>query len=369
MKLKIFIVIFSTTMSSMHSRTEDAAQPNFSEAEIFQMVAPIALYPDSLLSQILMACTYPLEIVSAARFASANPDLTGEALTDALQKQTWDESVKSLVAFPQVLNMLNEKLDMTQKLGDAFLGQQQEVLGAIQSLRKKAQEAGNLVSGAEQVVAQKQDKENFYITIAPTNAQIVYVPTYNPNEIYGTWPFSSYPPYSYYPPDYLPRSGFYFGRGLWAGNALWGYYDWRQSRVHINVNRFNRFHRTKLRDREWRHHSAHRRGVGYRHASMREKFGKVYWQNVRARDGFRGRSFEGFGYRGKDHSVQSIQRRDSRQGFDRFRQTGRRFGTFDGVGRGREMRNFSSRGKFSRSSSRFRGSSGGGRRGGGGRRR
>ncbi|HTN27809.1 MAG TPA: DUF3300 domain-containing protein, partial [Burkholderiales bacterium] len=123
--------------------------PAFKKEEIEQLVAPIALYPDSLVAQILMASTYPLEVVEAARWAKANPSLKGKALEDALQSQTWDASVKSLTAFPQVLSAMNEKLDVTQKLGDAFLAQQKEVLDAVQRLRGKAEAAGNLKSGKE----------------------------------------------------------------------------------------------------------------------------------------------------------------------------------------------------------------------------
>src|SRR5262245_28084965 len=132
-----------------------AAQSNgttFKPEEIEQLVAPIALYPDSLVSQILMASTYPLEVVEAARWLRANKALKGDALTTALEKQTWDPSVKSLVNFPQVLDMMNEKLDLTQRLGDAFLAQQKDVLDAIQRLRAKAQAQGNLKTTKEQTV-------------------------------------------------------------------------------------------------------------------------------------------------------------------------------------------------------------------------
>ena len=165
----------------------------FKKEEIEQMVAPIALYPDSLVAQILMASTYPLEVVEAARWVKANPNVKDKALEDAMEKQKWDASVKSLTAFPQVLAMMNEKLDMTQKLGDAFLGQQKEVLAAIQVLRSKAQGAGNLKSGKEQTVTTAQEAGTTVIKIEPANPQTVYVPTYSPN-VYGPWPYLSYPP-------------------------------------------------------------------------------------------------------------------------------------------------------------------------------
>ena len=128
----------------------------FKPEEIEQLVAPIALYPDSLVSQILMASTYPLEVVQADRWAKANKTLKGEALTTALEAQNWDPSVKSLVNFPQVLAMMSEKLDLTQKLGDAFLAQQKDVLDAVQRLRAKAQAQGNLKTTKEQTVIVEQ---------------------------------------------------------------------------------------------------------------------------------------------------------------------------------------------------------------------
>src|SRR4030095_2930216 len=118
--------------------------PPFTKEQIEQMVAPIALYPDQLLAQILMASTYPLEVVNAARFAETNSNLKGKDLEAALKSQPWDENVKSLVMFPQVLKMMNKKLDLTQKLGDVFLAQQKDVLNAIQALRARAQSQGNL---------------------------------------------------------------------------------------------------------------------------------------------------------------------------------------------------------------------------------
>ncbi len=177
----------------------------FKPEEIEQLVAPIALYPDSLVSQILMASTYPLEVVQADRWAKANKTLKGDALTKALEAQSWDPSVKSLVNFPQVLAMMSEKLDVTQKLGDAFLAQQKDVMDAIQRLRAKAQAQGNLKTTKEQTVIVEQPArkprsssnraQTTVIKIEPTNPQVVYVPTYNPTVVYGAWPYPAYPPY------------------------------------------------------------------------------------------------------------------------------------------------------------------------------
>jgi hypothetical protein len=177
----------------------------FKPEELVQLVAPIALYADALLAQILMASTYPLDIVSAARWVKANPNLKDQALENALQAQIWDPSVKSLVAFPQVLTMLNEKLDWTQKLGDAFLAQQKDVMDTVQRLRAKAQAQGNLITTSQQkvIVEQPAGSQTTVVKIEPASPQVVYIPTYNPTVVYGGWPYPAYPPYAYYPPGYV----------------------------------------------------------------------------------------------------------------------------------------------------------------------
>ena len=155
----------------------------FSKEKLEQLVAPIALYPDSLLSQAFMASTYPLEVVQAARWVKANPKVKGKALEDAMQKQPWDASVKSLTAFPTVLDMMNDKLDWTQQLGDAFLAQQQDVLAAVQTLRERADKAGNLKTTKQQKVTKGSSGAQSYIAIEPQDPSVVYVPAYDPNEV------------------------------------------------------------------------------------------------------------------------------------------------------------------------------------------
>jgi Protein of unknown function (DUF3300) len=190
----------------------------FTPEQLEQVAAPIALYPDPLLAQVLMASTYPLEVVQAARFLKANPNLKGDPLNEKLKEQTWDDSVKSLVSFPQVLDLMNEKLDWTQKLGDAFLANEKALLDAVQRLRVRAQAQGNLKSSPEQTVtvepaaaaaattaqqaAVVQQQPPTVIKIEPSNPDVVYVPTYNPTVVYGAWPYPAYPPYYPYPPGY-----------------------------------------------------------------------------------------------------------------------------------------------------------------------
>ena len=175
-----------------------AVNPTFTQPQLEQILAPIALYPDSLLAQIFMASTYPLEIVEADRFVKANASLKGDQLTKTLEAKNWDPSVKSLVNFPQVLAMMSEKLEWTQKLGDAFLSQEKQVMATVQQLREKAYAQGNLKSTSEQKVV-VQEKT---IVIEPASPTVVYVPTYNPTVVYGTWAYPAYPPYPVYPPGY-----------------------------------------------------------------------------------------------------------------------------------------------------------------------
>ena len=212
---------FLLAVPQMVMAQDDAGNKTFKQEELDQLLAPLALYPDSLVAQILMASTYPLEVVEAERWVKANQGLKGDALATALEKEDWDPSVKSLVNFPQVLQMMNDKLDWTQKLGNAFLAQQKDVMDTVQKLRQKAQAEGNLKSSQEQKVTFEKDTQT--IIIEPSNPQVIYVPTYNPTVVYGAWPYPAYPPYYYYPPGYVAGAAlFSFGVGVAVG-AAWGY--------------------------------------------------------------------------------------------------------------------------------------------------
>ena len=272
----------------------------FSAEQLEQLVAPIALYPDSLLTQILMASTYPLEVVEAQRWQSRNPALKDKELDAALQEQGWDPSVKSLVAVPDVLNRMSENLDWTQDLGDAFLAQRSDVMDTVQRMRQKAREAGSLQTTAQQVVKQQPDQ---IIVIEQANPQIVYVPTYSPTVVYGAW---SYPRY-YYPPMYYPPPPGYglmaFGVGVAVGAALWGdcHWGWGRGDVNININRYNEFNRytsinsdrLRVDARQgnrggWQHDPAHRKGVNYRSRDTARKYGSSGNSNRITRDQARG---------------------------------------------------------------------------------
>ncbi|MPW18159.1 DUF3300 domain-containing protein [Paraburkholderia sp. CNPSo 3157] len=277
--------------------------------EIEALVAPIALYPDSLLSQVLMASTYPLEVVHAARWVKAHRNLKGDAAVKAVENQPWDVSVKSLVAFPQVLEPMNDKLDWTQKLGDAFLASQKDVLDAVQRLRIRAQQAGNLTSNAQQKViveapapggngGQAAHASQTIVRIEPSDPQVVYVPSYNPTVAYGGWSAPAYPP-TYWPPypAYYPgaalASGFAWGLGIAAAGAIFSNCDWNNNNVNVNVNKAanidRNFDRTKVEGGKWQHDAGHRQGVAYRDNATRDKYARGA-QGANARSDYRGRS-------------------------------------------------------------------------------
>lgn len=259
----------------------------FSPAELDQILAPIALYDDALLSQVLMAATYPLEVVEAARWQQANPGPTGDAAVAAVADKTWDVSVKSLVAFPSVLKQMDQNLDWTQKLGDALLGQQADVAASIQRLRAKAAAAGTLKTGAGPqytVSTETQGGETVY-AIAQSSPQVVYVPTYDPNTAYGTWSNPAYPPTTWPLGGALLR-GLMWGAGIAAAGALfggwrWGYGGggWGSSYTTVNVNRAVNIDRNFNRNNigtgdRWQHQVDHRRGVAYRDPATRQQFGQ-----------------------------------------------------------------------------------------------
>ena len=250
---------------------QDTAKKPFTPEQLDQMLAPIALYPDALLAQSLMAASYPLEVVEAARWSKANPALKGDAAVAAVKDKSWDVSVKSLVAFPQVISQLSDNLDWMQKVGDAMIAQQQDVADSIQRLRARAADAGNLQSGKEQTVTSQGSGADRTIVIAPTNPEVIYVPAYNPNTAYGTWPYPAYPP-TYYPPppgygygSALLR-GLMFGVGIAAAGAIFGGWNWGRgnSYVNVNVNRAvnidRNFNVNNINNGRWQHEPIHRQG-------------------------------------------------------------------------------------------------------------
>jgi len=303
----VFLVILLLAPQGVIAQSEDGDKP-FKQEELDQLLAPIALYPDSLLAQILMASTYLIEVVQATRWLEQNESLEGDALTVALEQRDWDPSIKSLVNFPQVLQMMSEKLDWTQKLGDAFLAQQKSVMDTIQNLRKKAEAEGNLKTTQEQEII--VEKETKTIIIESANPKVIYVPTYSPTVVYGHWWYPAYPPYYYYPPGYVAGPALYsFGVGVAVGVAwgyAWGGCRWRHGDVHINTNRNvninNNIDRSRYANKvsageggtgSWKHDPEHRKGVSYRDQSTAKKFDKGASQDAQSRDAFRGHAQAG----------------------------------------------------------------------------
>lgn len=367
----------------------------FSQQDLDQLLAPIALYPDPLLAQVLMASTYPLEVVQAARWAKANPKVTGKALEDAMQQQPWDPAVKSLTSVPQVLQQMNDKLDWTQKLGDAFLAQQSDVMDTVQGLRAKAAAAGNLKTTEQQVVKTQQQAGNTIYVVESPKPDVIYVPTYNPTVVYGTWWYAA-PPYYVYPPSYVYSPGLVFATGVLVGAAIWGNCNWGggwgHSNVNVNVNQYNNYNRTNISNNNWGHNVNHRGGVAYQDRKVAQQYNRgAAAQDAKAREDFRGRAESGRNdMKNMDRSdlnsrVSNADRashdlaRDSRnrQGAagDRGNAVTRGDrGAFSGAGNGAATREASSRGGASRSSAASaraggaRSGGGGGARGGGGRR-
>jgi len=295
MRRLIWLVILLTLSPLWAFGQDQPTAGKFRQEELDQMLAPIALYPDSLLAQILMASTYPLEVVQAERWVKANRNLRGDQLNDALDQKDWDPSVKALVPFPQVLSMMSERLEWTQKLGDAFLDQQDEIMDTVQRLRAKAQAEGNLRDTEEQRVT----VEDGDIEIEPTQPEVVYVPVYDPTTIYGPWWYPDFLPFFFLP---SPRVviGFHgalgFGRSIPVGRAwghAWGHWDWRHHTIdvnidrHINVNRNINISSTNVQTTQWQHDVNHRRGVTYRNETTRQRYGQSL-KGAETRRDFRG---------------------------------------------------------------------------------
>ena len=347
-------------------------EPALRPEEIDQLVAPIALYPDSLLAQVLASSTYPLEIVQAARFVEQNKGLKGEKLMQAAKDKDWDPSVKAMLEFPDVLLMMNEKIEWTQKLGDAFLSQQKDVMASAQRLRQKAQESGNLKTTKEQkVIVEEQTK---VIIIEPASPQVVYVPTYNPTVVYGTWPYPAYPPYPVYPPGYVAGAAlFSFGVGVavgaaWSGHGGWGC-GWGNNEVDIDVNKTNNFTKNNYNNSEkyqknqanknqnWQHNPEHRQGAKYPNQGTAQKYGQQ-----RSGSGAKATTSDarGYGQGAGSRGAGGPQTSDVSRG-------GSRESAMGGAGKGGSERASSYRGQESRSSaSRSSGSAGASRSGGSG---
>jgi hypothetical protein len=284
----------------------------FSNEQLDQMLAQIALYPDALLSQVLMAATYPEDFAQAAAWSKAHPDAKGDSAVTMVESEPWDPSVASLVAFPEALITLGEKPDYVRNLGDAFLAQPEDVMESVQRLRAAAQKAGNLSSNEQvkvssqaapapsssTVVVQQAAPPPQVIVIEPAQPQVVYVPAYNPTTVYGPWWYPSYPPYYYpTPPGYwfsrTVATGIAYGVGIGISNALWGGFDWGRRDVNINVNRYNNINVNRKIDvnanrTSWNHDPGRRGNTPYRGGdATRQKLEKK--RDAGNREAYRGK--------------------------------------------------------------------------------
>jgi len=317
-----------------------ASGKTFTQQQLDELLAPIALYPDALLAQVFMAATYPVEIVEAARWQKEHPTLKDKALEDALQQQAWDPSVKSLTAVPQVLTMMSEKLDWTTKLGDAFLAQQEDILKTVQSLRGKAEKAGNLKSSKEQTVKTEVENNTTVIKIEQPDPQVMSVPVYNPATVYGPWWYPAPPPYYYYPPGYAYGTGLAFATGVFVGAAIWGNIGWGGNNVNINVNKYNNFNKSNISNGNWNHNAEHRKGQSYRDNGTAQKYNRGSdARATQSREQFRGKAEQGRSQMsGMDRSqLQAADRSAAQQragGGDRASASSRGGGDFGGGGRG-----------------------------------
>jgi len=288
--------------------------PPLSPQQLDDLVAPIALYPDTILSQILAASTYPIEVVEAQQWLQQNRGLKGQQLLDAAKQQNWDPSVQALVVFPDVLTRLNQDVRWTTDLGNAFLAQQADVMHAVQDLRAKAEANGKLKSTPQETVTTQSQNGQSAIQILPPNPEVVYVPVYNPEWVWGPPLFGYYPPlfypgidvgFGFYPGIDL---GFYFGGGwgLWGGFG-WGWGpNWFGGGIFVNGNFFHRYGFADYHPGlggAWAHNPAHRLGVAYPNRAVASRFGGAAGARGAAAyrggaEGFRGaagaRGAEGF---------------------------------------------------------------------------
>src|SRR5213595_1315410 len=267
------------------SDTEQA--PKLPNDQLNSLVAPIALYSDPLLAKTLAASTYPLEVIQLQQWMAKNPDLKDKALADAVSKQPWDPSIQGLVAYPDVVTRMADNIQWTTDLGNAFLAQQSDVMDAVQRMRAKAQGTGNLKTSAQQVVqTETVASGKQVIEIQQANPDVVYVPSYDPQVVYGAAP-PAYPYYPYTYPGYVPGTALAWGAGIALGAAAWGAWggswgncNWNGGNVNINNN--NNFNKNVNRNvnrgqagqgNKWQHNAQHRGNAPYGNRQTANKYG------------------------------------------------------------------------------------------------
>ena len=347
------------TQESQPAQSATPAYAPQSPEQLQRLVAPIALYPDSLVAQVLAASTFPEQVVEADRWVQGNPDLKGDALGQAVDQQPWDPSVKALAAFPSVLGNMDKNLSWTSSLGDAYYNQQQDVMDAVQVMRRRAQQAGDLKSTQQQTV-EDQDSN---IVIQPTNPQIVYVPAYNPWLAYGG-PVVAWPGWYPYPGIWFGGPYLSWGLGFgvgWYGGFGWGWphwgFDWHNHYATFNHGRYYSRSATFYNRSSFYHGAAGRGGFNRGGAASRGYTGNRAGVGARAgvfnRPGATARPFNGNTKAARGYAAPRAQ-------------SGTRSGAFSGYDHGGQTRSFSSRGSASMGSRGGGGSHGGGGGHGGG---
>jgi hypothetical protein len=312
--------------------------------QLQQLVAPIALYPDSLVAQILAASTFPEQVVEADRWVQEHQDLKGDALGQAVDQQPWDASVKALTAFPSVLGNMDKNISWTSSLGDAYYNQQQDVMDAVQVMRQRAEKAGDLKSTPQQVVT----GQGSTIVVQPANPEIVYVPAYDPWMAYGD-PIMAWP--GWYPYPGIWYGGPYLSFGMGFGIGFFGGFGWGWN--HWGFNWGGRFAtygggRYYSRSNTFYNRNSFIRGGGGRGGAANRGAGGFSGRSAPA-----ARAFDG--------------NRQAARGYAAPRgQSGTRTGAFSGIEKGGQAKSYSERGKASVSSGASRGGGGGESRGGGG---
>jgi len=266
----------AVSQDSAKKAAADTAQRRTPD-QLDALVAPIALYPDDLLAQTLVASTYPLEIVQLHQWLAKHSGLKDKALVDSVATQSWDPSIQSMAALPDVVKRLSDDIQWTTELGNAFLAQQSEVMAAVQRMRKKAKDKGALETNEQQKVETKVVEQKQVIVVESANPEVIYVPSYSPTVVYGP-PIYPYPPI-YYPPYPAGAAFVSFGIGMMWGAAMWGgaccHAGWGGNNIYINNNNnFNRVnHYNGGRGGNWQHNPQHRGGAPYADQRTADKFG------------------------------------------------------------------------------------------------
>lgn len=267
----IIALLLSVSGSTLVSADE------LNQAELDQMLAPIALYPDSVLTHIFIAAGYPLEVVQAARLSAQHSQLKGEAAVQLAADKDWDPSVKALLAFPQLLQQMSNELEWTQQLGEAFLQEESQVLASVQNLRQKAYQQGALTQMQHMAVQQHDN----IIIIEPAQHNVIYLPYYDSRTIYGNWWWPSAPPVYWYSGSASHQQHpFQWGVSINVMPSFYfGMFDWHQHRTMVNLHFYHqpprhypKRHHFERGAKHWQHDYKHRRGMQYRHHSLNQRY-------------------------------------------------------------------------------------------------